>query len=165
MSEEFWGGLILTAAYLGRESVCINALTCLRFAKAINDRSACSIFNYIPDLHGQEMQPEVARNWPAAQESWKFHPKLHLIHPWNISVKPLNWLLMNFWKRFLHKFCNSPTLILTNMLICNERESVKYGDYPDRSKWFHISAHSSHCWKLHETPKQTTSSLTGLTAN
>ena len=60
MSEEFWSGLILAAAYLGRESVCINAFVHLRFAKAINDRSACSIFNYILDLHGQEMHPEVA---------------------------------------------------------------------------------------------------------
>ena len=60
MSEEFWGGLILAAAYLGCQSVCINALVHLRFAKAINDRSACSIFNYIPDLHDQEMHSEVA---------------------------------------------------------------------------------------------------------
>ena len=60
MSEEVWSGLILAAAYLGRESVCINALVHLRFAKAINDCSACSIFNYILDLHGQEMHPEVA---------------------------------------------------------------------------------------------------------
>lgn len=60
MSKEFWGGLILVVAYHGRESVCINALMSLWFAKAINDRSACSIFNYISDLHGQEMHPEVA---------------------------------------------------------------------------------------------------------
>ena len=60
MNEEFWSGLILAAAYLGRESVCINALVHLRFAKAINDHCACSIFNYILDLHGQEMHPEVA---------------------------------------------------------------------------------------------------------
>ena len=43
------------AAYLGRESVHINALKrCPRLAEAMNDCCTCSVFNYIPDLNGQE---------------------------------------------------------------------------------------------------------------
>ena len=38
LAEGFWAGLIQAAAYLGRESVRINALKrCLRLAEAIND--------------------------------------------------------------------------------------------------------------------------------
>ena len=54
-SEEFRAGLILAAAYLERESVRINVLKrCPRLAEAVNDFCAYSVFNYIPDLHGQE---------------------------------------------------------------------------------------------------------------
>jgi len=53
------------------------------------------------------------------------------MHPWNISIKPLDWSLTNFSSRFPRKFRNSPALILTEMLIWNEKDSVKYGDYPD----------------------------------
>lgn len=163
MSKEFWGGLILAVAYLGRESVCINALMRLWFAKAINDRNACSIFNYMPDLHGQEMHPEVAGKWPAARESWKFH----LNSTSSIPETSLSNHSIDCWWTFQRGFCISFATAQSwpKMLICNERESVKYGDFPDQSKWFHIFARSSHCWKLHEVPKQTTSSLTGLTAN
>ena len=49
LAEGFWDGLLQAAAYLGRESVCINALKrCPRLAEAVNDCSACSVFNYIP---------------------------------------------------------------------------------------------------------------------
>ena len=62
--EGFWGGLIQAAAYLGRESVRINALKlCPRLAEAVNDCCACSVFNYIPDLHGRETRVAVAGKW------------------------------------------------------------------------------------------------------
>ena len=61
MAEGFWDGLIQAAAYLGRESVRINALKrCPRLAEAVNDCCACSVFNYIPDLHGRETRVAVA---------------------------------------------------------------------------------------------------------
>jgi len=57
LAEGFWDGLIQAAAYLGRE----NALKrCPRLAEALNDRCACSVFNYIPDLHGRETRVAVA---------------------------------------------------------------------------------------------------------
>ena len=60
--EGFWDGLIQAAAYLGRESVRVNALKrCPRLAEAVNDCCACSVFNYIPDLHGRETRVPVAR--------------------------------------------------------------------------------------------------------
>ena len=61
LTEGFWDGLIQAAAYLGRESVRINALkSCPRLAEAVNDCCACSVFNYIPDLHGRETRVAVA---------------------------------------------------------------------------------------------------------
>ena len=64
LAEGFWDGLIQAAAYLGRESVCINALKrCPRPAEAVNDCCACSVFNYIPDLHGRETRIAVAGKW------------------------------------------------------------------------------------------------------
>ena len=58
--EGFGDGLIQAAAYLGRESVRINALKrCPRLAEAVNDCCACSVFNYIPDLHGRETRVAV----------------------------------------------------------------------------------------------------------
>ena len=64
LAEEFWGGLIQATAYLGRESVRINALKrCPRPAEAVNDCCACSVFNYIPDLHGRETRFAVAGKW------------------------------------------------------------------------------------------------------
>ena len=62
LAEGFCDGLIQAAAYLGRESVRVNALKrCPRLAEAVNDCCACSVFNYIPDLHGQETRVAVAR--------------------------------------------------------------------------------------------------------
>ena len=61
LAEGFWYGLIQAAAYLERESVRINALKrCPRLAEAVNDCCACSVFNYIPDLHGRETRVAVA---------------------------------------------------------------------------------------------------------
>ena len=61
LAEGFWDGLIQAAAYLGRENVRINALKrCPRLAEAVNDCCACSVFNYIPDLHGRETRVAVA---------------------------------------------------------------------------------------------------------
>ena len=64
LAEGFWDGLIQAAAYLGRESVRVNALKrCPRLAEAVNDCCACSVFNYIPDLHGRETRVAVAGKW------------------------------------------------------------------------------------------------------
>ena len=64
LAEGFWYGLLQAAAYLGRESVRINALKrCPRLAEAVNDCCACSVFNYIPDLHGRETRVAVAGKW------------------------------------------------------------------------------------------------------
>ena len=41
----------------------LNALKrCPRLAEAVNDRCACFVFNYIPDLHGRETRVAVAGN-------------------------------------------------------------------------------------------------------
>ena len=64
LAEGFCDGLIQAAAYLGRESVRVNALKrCPRLAEAVNDCCACSVFNYIPDLHGRETRVAVAGKW------------------------------------------------------------------------------------------------------
>ena len=61
LAEGFWDELIQAAAYLGRESVRINELKrCPRLAEAVNDCCACSVFNYIPDLHRRETRVAVA---------------------------------------------------------------------------------------------------------
>ena len=54
--------------------------------------------------------------------------------------------------RFPHKFRNDPALILTEMLIWNEKDSVKYGEFTDQTQLFRFFARSSHCYKLHEAP-------------
>ena len=36
---------------------------CPRLAEAVNDCCACSVFNYIPDLHGRETRVAVAGKW------------------------------------------------------------------------------------------------------
>ena len=71
----------------------------------------------------------------------KISSKLHLIpmHSWNISFQPLDWSLTNFSSRFLYKFRNSPTIILTEMLIWNEKDNVKYDDFSDQSQSFRFS--------------------------
>ena len=64
--------------------------------------------------------------------------KPHLIHRRNISFKPLDWSLTNFSSRFPQtKVSQHPhTVILTEMLIWNEKDSVKYGDFPDEYQLF-----------------------------
>ena len=64
LAKGFWDGLIQATAYLGRESVRINALKrCPRLAEAVNDSCAFSVLNYIPDLHGQETRFAMAGKW------------------------------------------------------------------------------------------------------
>ena len=64
LAKGFWDRLIQAAAYLGCESVRINALKrCPRLAEAMNDCCACFVFNYIPHLHGQEASVTVAGKW------------------------------------------------------------------------------------------------------
>ena len=64
--------------------------------------------------------------------------KPQLIHRRNISFKPLDWSLTNFSSRFPQtKVSQHPhTVILTEMLIWNEKDSVKYGDFPDQYQLF-----------------------------
>ena len=38
-------------------------LRCPRLAEAVNDCCACSVVNYIPDLHGRETRVAVAGKW------------------------------------------------------------------------------------------------------
>ena len=64
LAEGFWDGLIQATAYLGCESVRINALKhCPWLAEAVNDCCACSVFNYIPDFHGRETRVAVVGKW------------------------------------------------------------------------------------------------------
>ena len=51
-------------------------------------------------------------------------------------IHSTDWSLTNFSMRFPHKFLNSLTLNLTEMLIWKENDSVKYGDFPDQSQSF-----------------------------
>ena len=61
LAEGFWNGLIQATAYLGRESIRINALKHgPRLAEAVNDCCPCSVLIYIPDLYGREMRVAVA---------------------------------------------------------------------------------------------------------
>ena len=61
LAEGFWDGLIQATAYLGRESVRINALKRRRrLAEAVNDCCACSVFDYVPDLHDRETRVVMA---------------------------------------------------------------------------------------------------------
>ena len=61
LAKGFWDGLIQAVAYLGCESVRINTLKCCPWlAEAVNNCWACSVFNYIPDLHGRETHIAVA---------------------------------------------------------------------------------------------------------
>ena len=111
-------------------------------------------------LYSRPSRPRDARcsggKWPAARESQKFR----LNSTPSISFKPLDWSLTNLSTRFPHKFRNSPTLLLTEILIWNENDSVKYGDFPDRSQ-----SRSSRCWKLREAPKKLRRHWTGMAAN
>ena len=74
--EGFWDGIIQAAVYLGREGVRgvrINALKrCPRLAEAVNDCCACSVFNYIPVLHGRATRVAVVGKWVlSAFTKWK----------------------------------------------------------------------------------------------
>ena len=113
--------------------------------------------NLTPDIHGRATR--FGGKMTCCTREPAISSKLHLIHLWNISFKRPDWSLTNFSSRFPRKFHNSPALILTEMLIWNEKGSVKYGDIPDQSQSFRTFARSSHCCKLRKAPKQTTSSL------
>ena len=57
LAEGFWDGLIQAAAYLGRESVCINAVKrCPRLTEALNDCCSCCF-----QLYPRPSQPRDAR--------------------------------------------------------------------------------------------------------
>ena len=58
LAAEFWAGLIQAAAYLGREMH--SNVVCGFNAEAVKECCACSVFNYIPDLHGRETRAAVA---------------------------------------------------------------------------------------------------------
>ena len=45
---------------------------CLWLAETMNDCCACSVFNYIPDLHSWETSAAVVGKWAAAWENRKF---------------------------------------------------------------------------------------------
>ena len=130
LAEGFWDGLIQAAAYLGRESVRINALKrCPRLAEAVNDCCACSVFNHIPDLPGRETRVAVAgkrvlftftKKKMADRDSRKKKKKCvecprrntnpaHMQRAWDcgdLSMKPLNGSLSNLLSGFSHKFPN-----------------------------------------------------------
>ena len=52
----------------------------------------------------------------------------------SLLIHSTDWSLTNFSTRFPHKFLNSLTLNLTEMLIWKENDSVKYSDFPDQSQ-------------------------------
>ena len=129
LAEGFWYGLIQAAAYLGHESVRINALKrCPRLAEAVNDCCACSVFNHIPDLPGRETRVAVAgkrvlftftKKKMADRDSCKKKkcfecPRrntnpAHMQRAWDcgdLSMKPLNGSLSNLLSGFSHKFPN-----------------------------------------------------------
>ena len=62
----------------------------------------------------------------------------------SLLIHSTDWSLTNFSMRFPHKFLNSLTLNLTEMLIWKENDSVKYGDFPDQSQSFRFFAAHSH---------------------
>ena len=101
LAEGFWDGLIQAAACLGRESVRINALKrCPRLAEAVNECCACSVFNYIPDLHGRETRVAVAgKRVLFTFTKWKMADR----DSWFMSLKGS---LSNLSSGFSHKFPN-----------------------------------------------------------
>ena len=121
LAVEFCAELIKAAAYLGHESVRKNVLKrCPRLAEAVNECCACAVPAERRTLQGREndLLHERARNF--------VHPSLEHF------FQALDWSLTNFSKRFSQKFRNSPALILTEMLFWNEKDSVRYGDFPDQ---------------------------------
>ena len=109
--------------------------------------------------------------WYTRGPKFLFKPDLIHMHPWNISFESLDWSLTNFFhpsfattqprpqgafpwlsgKSALGTKLN-PTLILIEMLIWNEKDNVKFGDFPVQGQSFRFR-------KLCQVPKQTTSSL------
>ena len=73
LAEGFWDGLIQAAVYLGPEGVRINAFKrCPWLAEPVNACCACSVFNYIPDVHGRKTRVTVAGKWVLfAFTKWK----------------------------------------------------------------------------------------------
>ena len=69
---------------------------------------------------------------------WRENDLLHknIIARTSFLIHSTDWSLTNFSMRFPHKFLNSLTLNLTEMLIWKENNSVKYGDFPDQSQSF-----------------------------
>ena len=97
----------------------------------------CSVFNYIPDLHGRETRAALAGKWSASRE-----PEISSIFSTSsiagtsLLIHSTDWSVMIFSTRFPHKFLNSLGLNLTKMLIWKENDSVKYGNFPDQSQSF-----------------------------
>lgn len=98
----------------------------------------------------------------------------HCFCEWCMGTKHCDWIVeLKFNKEMIitvymnncivsripYKFCNGPTLILTEMLMWNKQYHVKYYDFPDQSQLFCIFACSGHRCKLCEAPKRTKSSL------
>ena len=73
----------------------------------------------------REMRAAGAWKWPGARESRKFCPSIAR------TFLSSTWLIAD--DRWSGKFRNSPALILTEMLFWNEKDSVRYGDFPDQS--------------------------------
>ena len=134
LAEEFWVGLIQAAAYLGRESVRINGSKTLSAACCPQMlRMLC--FQLYPRPSRLRDARCSGGKVTCCTRKLKILSKQHLIHmhPWNISFKPLDWSLTNVLSRFPHKFRNSATLILNEMLIW---KNVKYGNFLDQSQSF-----------------------------
>ena len=120
LAKGFWDGPIQAAAYLGHESVCINALKCCpQLAEAMNDCCACSVFNYIPDLHGRETRVAVAGKWV-----------LFTFTPWKMADRD-SCKKRNVWSAPEEKQI---------LLICSELEiagTSRWNHSTDRCRIFH----------------------------
>ena len=123
--RSFGLGLSKPQLTFGRESVSINTLKTLSAASWSRERLLRVLWFL---LYPRPWRLRGARcsggKMTCCRRQAKILSKLHIIHmhPWNIAFKPLDWSLTNFSSRFPRKFRNSPTLILNEMLIWNEKE-------------------------------------------
>ena len=85
--------------------------------------------------------------------------QLYLIHRWNISLQTTRLIADKLFVEVSAQVSQQPSAYLDRNANLNQKKRVKYGDFPDKNQSFRFFVRSSHCCKLHEAPKQPTSSM------
>ena len=109
------------------------------FAEEVNKCCACSLSNYIPDLHSRETRAAVAGKWSASRESRKYCLNSTSSICWNISFRPPDWSLTKFSSRFPHKFSwTAPHSNRDRNISLKEKNNVKYGSFLTEANRFAV---------------------------